>query len=91
MFLDLLVPTRVSEVPSYACEQGYIVEYQRYPVRFMLKITQYLHKSDLTQEEEEIESSKSFGFEEVKSRKLQEKVRHVRGKDIGPMFCDIPS
>lgn len=73
MFLDLLVPTRVSEVPSYACEQGSFVEYQRYPVRFMLKITQYLHKSDLTQEEEEIESSKSFGFEEVKSRKLQEK------------------
>lgn len=50
----------------------------------------------LTQEEKEIESSKlclyiSFFFEDVNSRKLQETVHHVRSKDIGPMFCDIPS
>ena len=53
--MDLLFPTRVSQVTSYACEQALLCEFQRYPVSFMLAQN---NESDLTQEDKEIESSK---------------------------------
>ena len=95
LFLDLLVPTRVSQVASYACEQALLCEYQRYPVRFMLKITKGIWPGFDARREgnwiiETVPLHKCF-FEDVNSRKLQETVHHVRGEDIGPMFCDIPS